>query len=164
MAALAWVLNAPAYHRLARFGETIVIPFLLLGATRMIAGAGRFRRRLSGGGWPCSSSRDTASNGEQRRATATHRDPRLGTFSPCVPGDVAPRTRQDSPLPDLCCSTFCAHRSAWPLQGAMRRLFVDEFENSKVALGLAVALTFVRATPFRSASRRLGRSECARFT
>ena len=43
-----WVVNAPAYAQLARFGKTIGIPFLLLGAILAIAGAGWFRRRLWG--------------------------------------------------------------------------------------------------------------------
>src|SRR6266852_1745574 len=45
-----WVLNASAYKRLAPFGVTVGIPFLLLGATLMIAGAGWFIRR-SWGWW-----------------------------------------------------------------------------------------------------------------
>jgi hypothetical protein len=44
----AWVVNAAAYARLAHFGQTIGIPFLLLGAILVVAGIGWFRRRLWG--------------------------------------------------------------------------------------------------------------------
>jgi hypothetical protein len=41
-----WAINAPAYARLAPLGKTVGIPFLLLGATLAVAGAGWFKRRL----------------------------------------------------------------------------------------------------------------------
>jgi hypothetical protein len=41
-----WALNAPAYNRLAPYGKTIGIPFLLLGAALAIAATGWFRHRL----------------------------------------------------------------------------------------------------------------------
>jgi len=41
-----WVLNAPAYARLAPFGKTVGIPFLFLSATLLLAGIGWFSRRL----------------------------------------------------------------------------------------------------------------------
>lgn len=41
-----WAINAPAYRRLAPFGKTVGIPFLLLGTTLAVAGTGWFRRRL----------------------------------------------------------------------------------------------------------------------
>ena len=41
-----WVVNAPAYAQLARFGKTIGVPFLLLAAILVVAAAGWFRRRL----------------------------------------------------------------------------------------------------------------------
>jgi hypothetical protein len=43
-----WVINAPAYGRLAPFGKTVGIPFLLLGATLAVAGMGWFMRRVWG--------------------------------------------------------------------------------------------------------------------
>jgi hypothetical protein len=43
-----WAINAPAYARLAPLGKTVGIPFLLLGATLAVAGAGWFKRRLWG--------------------------------------------------------------------------------------------------------------------
>jgi hypothetical protein len=43
-----WAINAPAYARLAPFGKTVGIPFLLLGATLAVAGASWFKRRLWG--------------------------------------------------------------------------------------------------------------------
>jgi hypothetical protein len=43
-----WATNAPAYGRLAPFGKTVGIPFLLLGATLAVAGAGWFKRRVWG--------------------------------------------------------------------------------------------------------------------
>jgi len=43
-----WALNAPAYGRLAPFGKTVEILFLLLGATLLFAGAGWFKRRRWG--------------------------------------------------------------------------------------------------------------------
>lgn len=45
-----WTLNAPAYRRLAPFGRTVGVPFLLLGAALLVAGTGWFRRRLWGWG------------------------------------------------------------------------------------------------------------------
>jgi hypothetical protein len=42
----AWALNAPAYRRLAPFGKTVGVPFLLLGAILLLAGAGWFSQRL----------------------------------------------------------------------------------------------------------------------
>ncbi len=44
----AWNLNPAAYARLAPFGRTVGIPFLLLSATLILAGIGWFRRRLWG--------------------------------------------------------------------------------------------------------------------
>ncbi len=41
-----WVINAPAYGRLAPFGKTVGIPLLLLGATMAVAGTAWFKRRL----------------------------------------------------------------------------------------------------------------------
>ena len=46
-----WVINAPAYARLSRFGKTIGIPFLLFGAILVVAGTGWFSRRFWGGDW-----------------------------------------------------------------------------------------------------------------
>ena len=43
-----WVFNAPAYRQLAPFGKTVGIPFLLLGATLVVAGTAWFKRRLWG--------------------------------------------------------------------------------------------------------------------
>jgi hypothetical protein len=43
-----WAINAPAYARLAPFGKTVGIPFLLLGATLAVAGASWFKRRRWG--------------------------------------------------------------------------------------------------------------------
>jgi len=43
-----WAINAPAYARLAPLRKTVGIPFLLLGATLAVAGAGWFKRRLWG--------------------------------------------------------------------------------------------------------------------
>jgi hypothetical protein len=43
-----WAINAPAYARLAPLGKTVGIPFLLLGATLAVAGAGWFKRRVWG--------------------------------------------------------------------------------------------------------------------
>jgi hypothetical protein len=43
-----WAINAAAYRRLAPFGKTVGIPFLLLGATLAVAGTGWFRRRRWG--------------------------------------------------------------------------------------------------------------------
>lgn len=43
-----WVINAPAYKRLAPFGKTVGIPFLLLGSTLVVAATGWFWRRLWG--------------------------------------------------------------------------------------------------------------------
>ena len=43
-----WALNAPAFNRLAPYGKTIGIPFLLLGAALAIAATGWFRHRLWG--------------------------------------------------------------------------------------------------------------------
>ena len=43
-----WAINAPAYIRLAPYGKTIGIPFLLLGAALAVSAAGWFRRRLWG--------------------------------------------------------------------------------------------------------------------
>jgi hypothetical protein len=41
-----WAINAPAYARLAPLGKTVGIPFLLLGATLAVAGAGWFKPPL----------------------------------------------------------------------------------------------------------------------
>ena len=41
-----WALNSPAYQRLAPFGKTIGVPFLLLSATLLISAIGWFSRRL----------------------------------------------------------------------------------------------------------------------
>jgi hypothetical protein len=41
-----WAINAPAYRRLAPFGKTVGIPFLLLGATLVVAATGWFGHRL----------------------------------------------------------------------------------------------------------------------
>lgn len=41
-----WVLNAPAYQRLAPYGKTVGVPFLFLGALLLVAGAGWFSGRL----------------------------------------------------------------------------------------------------------------------
>lgn len=41
-----WSLNAPAHSRLAPFGKTAGILFLLLSGTLVIGGAGWFRRRV----------------------------------------------------------------------------------------------------------------------
>lgn len=41
-----WALNALAYQRLAPYGRTIGIPFLLLGVTMALAAYGWFNRRL----------------------------------------------------------------------------------------------------------------------
>jgi len=43
-----WAINTSAYRRLAPFGKTVGIPFLLLGATLAVAGTGWFRRRRWG--------------------------------------------------------------------------------------------------------------------
>jgi hypothetical protein len=43
-----WAFNALAYQRLAPYGRTIGIPFLLLGVTMAVAAHGWFRRRLWG--------------------------------------------------------------------------------------------------------------------
>jgi hypothetical protein len=43
-----WALNAPAYSRLAPFGKTVGVLFLLLSATLLFAGAGWFKRRRWG--------------------------------------------------------------------------------------------------------------------
>jgi hypothetical protein len=43
-----WAINASAYRRLAPFGKTVGIPFLLLSATLAVAGTGWFRRRRWG--------------------------------------------------------------------------------------------------------------------
>src|SRR5260370_40678110 len=43
-----WAINAPAYRRLAPFGKTVGIPFLLLGATLVVAATGWFGHRLWG--------------------------------------------------------------------------------------------------------------------
>jgi hypothetical protein len=43
-----WAINAPAYRRLAPFGKTVGIPFLLLGATLVVAAKGWFGHRLWG--------------------------------------------------------------------------------------------------------------------
>lgn len=43
---LMWAINAPAYRRLAPFGKTVGIPFLLLGATLVVAATGWFGHRL----------------------------------------------------------------------------------------------------------------------
>lgn len=43
-----WAVNATAYSRLAPFGKTAGIPFLLLGAALGVAGTGWFRRRRWG--------------------------------------------------------------------------------------------------------------------
>lgn len=43
-----WVLNAPAYRRLAPFGKTVGVPFLLLSAALAVAGVGWLGRRLWG--------------------------------------------------------------------------------------------------------------------
>jgi hypothetical protein len=43
-----WAINAPAYGRLAPFGKTVGIPFLLLGASLAVAGVGWFKHRLWG--------------------------------------------------------------------------------------------------------------------
>ncbi len=43
-----WAIDAPAYRRLAPFGKTVGIPFLLLSATLVIAGTAWFGRRLWG--------------------------------------------------------------------------------------------------------------------
>jgi hypothetical protein len=43
-----WVLNAPAYIRLAPFGKTVGVPFLALSAALAVAGIGWFGRRLWG--------------------------------------------------------------------------------------------------------------------
>jgi hypothetical protein len=42
----AWAINAPAYRQLAPLGKKVGIPFLLLGATLVVAGAGWFKRRV----------------------------------------------------------------------------------------------------------------------
>lgn len=43
-----WAINAPAYRRLAPFGKTVGIPFLLLGVTLVVAATGWFGHRLWG--------------------------------------------------------------------------------------------------------------------
>ena len=43
-----WAINAPAYRRLAPFGKTVEIPFLLLGANLVVAGGGWLGHRLWG--------------------------------------------------------------------------------------------------------------------
>ena len=43
-----WAINAPAYRRLAPFGKTVGIPFLLLSATLVVAATGWFGHRLWG--------------------------------------------------------------------------------------------------------------------
>jgi len=43
-----WALNAQAYSRLAPFGKTVGVLFLLLSATLLFAGAGWFKRRRWG--------------------------------------------------------------------------------------------------------------------
>ena len=43
-----WAINAPAYTRLAPYGKTVGIPFLMLGGTLVVAGVGWFRRSLWG--------------------------------------------------------------------------------------------------------------------
>lgn len=43
-----WAISAPAYSRLAPLGKTVGIPFLVLGATLLIAGRGWFKRRSLG--------------------------------------------------------------------------------------------------------------------
>jgi hypothetical protein len=43
-----WAINAPAYRRLAPFGKIVGIPFLLLGATLVVAGTGWFGHRIWG--------------------------------------------------------------------------------------------------------------------
>jgi hypothetical protein len=43
-----WVLNPTAYAKLASFGRTIGLLFLLLGTVLLAAGIGWFRRRLWG--------------------------------------------------------------------------------------------------------------------
>lgn len=43
-----WAINTTAHSRLAPFGKTAGISFLLLGATLAVAGAGWFRRRRWG--------------------------------------------------------------------------------------------------------------------
>src|SRR5437899_12367389 len=42
-----WVINAPAYGRLAPFGRTVGIPLLLLGEAMAVAGTAWLKRRLS---------------------------------------------------------------------------------------------------------------------
>lgn len=43
-----WALNALAYRRLAPYGRTIGIPFLVLGVTMAVAAHGWFKRRRWG--------------------------------------------------------------------------------------------------------------------
>jgi hypothetical protein len=43
-----WLLNPPAYRRLAPLGKTIGVPFLVLGAALAAAGVGWFGRRTWG--------------------------------------------------------------------------------------------------------------------
>jgi len=43
-----WAINAPAYRRLAPFGKIVGMPFLLLGATLVVAGTGWFGHRIWG--------------------------------------------------------------------------------------------------------------------
>ena len=43
-----WALNAPVYSRLAPFGKTVGVLFLLLSATLLLAGVGWFKRRRWG--------------------------------------------------------------------------------------------------------------------
>ena len=111
-----WAINASAYRRLAPFGKTVGIPFLLLGATLAVAGTGWFRRRRWG--W--------------RLAAAIIATQVLGDLVNAFTGEVVKGGRR------IHNCRGSAHLSCPPTDPSILckwqfgRAFVEEFEQSKI--------------------------------